>query len=342
MPDLRRRAEVMLGKMIEKVVPSLAPENVEALVHELQVHQIELQMQCEELRRARQEAEEGRERYYQLYESAPGAYISLDPQLQIEQINAAGERLLGAHRTELVGKRLGAFIPEDGVLEFLHCCRQVFTSGRQTTCETRVKSGDQLRTVLIDICPVGSHQDDCHLRLAATDITTRKQAEDRLREQDRVLQESQQELQALSVRLLTMEQEIRQHVARNLQEEFSQRMTALVWEISALEQRQSWESGVIVKLQEVKRHLLHMGVDLHHLGHRLHSGFLEHSDLHVAMKEYIDDLNMFARPQIAFEADKVPAGCRQEQSVGLFRIMQEALVNVTKHAAASAVTVQLT
>jgi hypothetical protein len=73
----------------------------------------------------------------------------------------------------LVGKRLSAFIPEDGVLEFLHCCRQVFTSGRQTTCETRVKSGDQLRTVLIDICPVGSHQDDRHLRLAATDITER-------------------------------------------------------------------------------------------------------------------------------------------------------------------------
>ena len=57
-PDLRRRAEAMLGKMIEKVVPSLAPENVEALVHELHVHQIELQMQCEELRRTRQEAVE--------------------------------------------------------------------------------------------------------------------------------------------------------------------------------------------------------------------------------------------------------------------------------------------
>jgi signal transduction histidine kinase len=141
---------------------------------------------------------------------------------------------------------------------------------------------------------------------------------------------------------LTMEQEIRQRVARNLQEEFSQRMTALVWEISALQQRQGLESGVLVKLQEVKRHLSHMGVDLHHLGHRLHSGFLEHSDLHVAMKKYIDDLNMFARPQIAFEADKGPAGCRPEQSVGLFRTMQEALVNVAKHANASAGTVQLT
>jgi signal transduction histidine kinase len=55
----------------------------------------------------------------------------------------------------------------------------------------------------------------------------------------------------------------------------------------------------------------------------------------------VDDLNMFARPQIAFEANKGPAGCRPEQSVGLFRTMQEALVNVAKHANASAGTVQL-
>ncbi len=111
-PDLRRRAESMLGKMIEKVVPSLAAENVEALVHELRVHQIELQMQCEELRRARQEAEEDRERYYQLYETAPGAYISLDPQLRIEQINRAGERLLGLERAALMGQRLATFLGE--------------------------------------------------------------------------------------------------------------------------------------------------------------------------------------------------------------------------------------
>ncbi len=160
-------------------------------------------------------------------------------------------------------------------------------------------------------------------------------------EQGRALQDSQQELQALSARLLSMEQEIRQRVARDLQEEFSQRMTAIIWDISALEQRQELEAGVLAKLHEVKRHLSHMGVDLHHLAHRLHSGFLEHCELHVAMKEYIDDLNMFARPQIAFEAAKVPAGCRPEQSVALFRVMQEALVNVTKYAEASTVTVAL-
>jgi PAS domain S-box-containing protein len=341
MPALRRRAEAMLGKMIEKVVPSLAPENVEALARELRVHQIELQMQCEELRRAGQAADEDRERYYQLYETAPGAYISLDPQLRIEQINRAGERLLGLERTALVGKRLAAFLGEEGGLEFLRACRQAFSSGEQIACETSVQSGGRLRTVLIEICPLGSHEDNRHLRLAAIDITERKQAEDRLKEQREALGRSEKELQALSTRLLSMEQEVRQHVARDLQDEFSQRITTLIWELSALEQRSDLAPDFMAKLHEVKQRISHMGVDLHHLGQRLHSGFLEHCELHVAMKEYIDELNMFATPQIAFEAAMTGSGCRADQSVALFRIMQEALVNAAKHAGAGAVTVAL-
>ncbi len=341
MPDLRRRAESVLGKLITNVVPSLAPENVEALVHELHVHQIELQMQCDELRRAGQEAEEGRNRYQELYESAPAAYISLDPQLQIEHINAAGERLLGLPRTALIGKRFAAFLAENEASDFLQCCRQAFQSSGPLTCETRLKSGGEVRTVLIDICLVGAAPEDRHLRLAATDITERKQAEDHLKMHEKALRVSQAELQSLSVRLLSMEQEVRQRVARDLQEEYSQRATALIWEISALEQRQGLESSVAIKLRDIKRHLSHMGVDLQHLAHRLHSGFLEHCGLHVAMKEYIDDLNMFARRQITFEAANITASCGPDQSVALFRILQEALGNVAKHAEATRVTVEL-
>ena len=74
------------------------------------------------------------------------------------------------------------------------------------------------RTVLIDIQLVGAQQDDRHVRLAVTDITARKQAEDQLKEKGRALAESQKELQALSVRLLSMEQEIRKRTAHELQE----------------------------------------------------------------------------------------------------------------------------
>ena len=339
--DLRKRAEVILGNMISKTVPSLAPENVEALVHELHVHQIELELRCEELRRTRQEVEESRDHYCDLYESAPAPYVTLNSQLQVQQVNGACERLLGLDRQLIIGHRLAEFLTERDVLDFTQSFRDVYKSVGAITCEVELQSREGARTVLIDACPVDSEGAERQLRLAITDITARKQAEDRLKEQERALQESQRVLEALSVRLLSMEQDVRQHVARDLQEEYAQRMMGLARKISSLEQRQGLGPGVVVKLQEIKRHLSHMGGDLHHLADRLHSGFLEHCELHVAIKEYIDDLNMFTRPQIAFEADKVSAGCSPEQSVGLFRIMQEALVNVAKHAEAERVTVGL-
>ena len=64
--------------------------------------------------------------------------------------------------------------------------------------------------------------------------SSRKQAEDRLKEQSETLARCEKELQALSTRLLSMEQEVRQHVARDLQDEFSQRITTLIVELSAL------------------------------------------------------------------------------------------------------------
>jgi signal transduction histidine kinase len=260
---LRRRAEAALGKMIAKTVPSLASENVEALVHELRVHQIELQMQCEELRRTRQEIEDSRDRYCDLYESAPAAYITLD-------------RLEGQS-----------------------------------------------------------------LRLIVTDITERKQAEDRLKRQDAELREQRSDLEALNTRLLAIEEDVRQSIARDLQEEFSQRIAAIMWQLATVEQREGFDQRVMYKLQEIKRHLSHLSVDLHHLAHRLYSRFLEHCDLDEAMKEYIDELNTYARSKVVYQLGKVPAECRPAQAVVLFRVLQEALANVAKHADATSVTVTL-
>lgn len=78
MPDLRRQAEKQMKDLYFAPVEHLAPENVEALVHELRVHQIELEMQCHELQRAQEEAEASRNRYRELYESLPIGYATLD------------------------------------------------------------------------------------------------------------------------------------------------------------------------------------------------------------------------------------------------------------------------
>jgi len=83
------------------------------LLQELQVHQIELEMQNEELQRSREEAEEGRARYADLYEFAPVGYLTLGLDGVIHQVNLTGARLFGQERSRIVGRRLaGLLAPE--------------------------------------------------------------------------------------------------------------------------------------------------------------------------------------------------------------------------------------
>ncbi len=102
MPELSRRDLARLREKAEKLnrtstraVPSLTPHDVETLVHELRVHQIELELQCQELQRAHEEAEESRNRYRELYESIPLGYATIDASGNIYDLNPVGVSLLG-------------------------------------------------------------------------------------------------------------------------------------------------------------------------------------------------------------------------------------------------------
>ena len=341
MAALRKRAEKMLKNVISKTIPSLASENVEALVHELRIHQIELEVQNEELRQSRQEAQESRDQYYDLFEASPCPYITLDGQFRIQRVNSAAERLLGAERRVLIGRRLSEYVDANDAQAVMECWATVLEGKGPLSCEMKLCCKDGVKFALADVSLVGSPNSNQHLRLTATDITERKLAEERLKAQDRALMEHQRELQSVSARLLSMEQNIRQNIARDLEEEYRQRMAVLIWELSAIEREEPLTTRGLTKLHAIQQRVSHMGVDLHHLAHRLHSGFLQRGGLQIAMKEYISDLNTFAATRITFAAPELPVECHPEKSVALFRVMQEALVNVFKHAEAKAVIVEL-
>jgi PAS domain-containing protein len=88
-------------------------EDTQRLVHELRVHQIELELQNEELQEAREELEAGLQRYSDLYDFAPTGYLTLDSQGTIRKANLAGARLLGLERGRLVGVRFGVFVASE-------------------------------------------------------------------------------------------------------------------------------------------------------------------------------------------------------------------------------------
>jgi len=109
--ELRRRAEERLrASRTDAGAPTEA--EVRRLLSELQVHQIELELQNEELRQSRAEVEAGLERYTELYDFAPVGYVTLGRDGSIRQMNLAGASMLGAERARLSGRRFRDFVHE--------------------------------------------------------------------------------------------------------------------------------------------------------------------------------------------------------------------------------------
>ena len=106
---LREHAEVVSRRhsaLPREPLAALSPEATRDLLHELQVHQIELEMQNEELRRVHVELDASRARYFYLYDLAPVGYCSVSEQGLILQANLAAATLMGATRSTLVKQAL--------------------------------------------------------------------------------------------------------------------------------------------------------------------------------------------------------------------------------------------
>ncbi|MEK7244355.1 MAG: PAS domain-containing protein, partial [Thermodesulfobacteriota bacterium] len=91
-------------------VEALSPDEVQQTLHDLRVHQIELEMQNEELRRAQEEIEDARARYFDLYDLAPVGYFTLSEAGLILEVNLTAANMLGVARSALVRRRLTSFI----------------------------------------------------------------------------------------------------------------------------------------------------------------------------------------------------------------------------------------
>ncbi len=107
--ELRKRAEGKLNSLI-KPIEELSDGEVRKLAHELQVHQIELEMQNEELRDAQLLVEESRQKYLYLFDFAPVGYFTISEEGLILEVNLTGAAMLGIERGLLINEPLSKFI----------------------------------------------------------------------------------------------------------------------------------------------------------------------------------------------------------------------------------------
>lgn len=171
-PSTRRhRAEMRLQQIHRPLLD--APLDSVKLLHELQVHQVELEMQNDELRNAYAEADALRERYADIYDFAPISYFTLDPEGTILDLNLAGAILLGIQRSQKSRFRFTTSVTPEHRKIFDFFVKEVLNSKEKTVCIVNLLPTAQrpLASVLIEAVP-DENRREC--RMVVIDTTIKK------------------------------------------------------------------------------------------------------------------------------------------------------------------------
>jgi PAS domain S-box-containing protein len=375
---MRRRAEARLRKRpgnhpSESGDPKSAADT-QRLFHELQVHQVELEMQNTELRQTRDELESALENYTDLYDFAPVGYFTLAPNGAIELVNLTGASLVGIERSGLVGRSFGLLVAAEFRPAFNSFLQQVFASpNKQSRDFPLLRPGPPTRTVNIEAQRL-LHRPEC--RAVVVDITERKRSEEaqhrievlaasnRKLEQEIVRrqvveealkkskqhqnqlliqsQDMQRQLRGLSHQILSAQEEERKRLSRELHDEIAQILVGINVHLSALIQDAAGNPrGLRKKIARTQR-LVEKSVNtVHQFARELRPAVLDDLGLIPALHTFLK--NFTARTGIR---TRLTAFARVEQldmarRTMLFRVAQEALTNVARYAQASRVDVSI-
>jgi PAS domain S-box-containing protein len=376
--DLRAEAEDRwLERQAGRSVPG-ADVDTQRLLHELEVHQIELEMQNVELQRARVEVEAALEKYTELYDFAPVGYFSIDRQGLIQEVNLTGATMLGMARSRVLQRRLRGFaapMSRPVVDAFLET---VFAKPGKQACEALLMTGTgaafwaDLQASSEPLCK--GEKNWC--RLAVSDIAALKRGEDAQRhveslaaanqEADREiarrrgveasLRESEQtqrellaksrELQAqlrnLTHQILLAQEEERKQISRQLHDEIAQILVGINVQLAALSETAAIDPRELRRrIAATARMVGQSIVVVHRFARNLRPALLDDLGLVPALRSLIKELTQRKRLSVHLTAYAGVEALDSIHRTVLYRVAQEALINIVRHAEARSATLRI-
>jgi PAS domain S-box-containing protein len=332
-PLKKHRAPAVLFAALDRAHQATADERVRTLLHELQVHGEEITAQNEQLKKAQAELEHTRDRYADLYDFAPIGYLSLDRYGVIIDINLAGASLIGHKRVFLAGMPLFSSIrPADRATlrTFVQeCWSHPNAPAQSIEVETKTSPARILRLT----CRAQKSGGEARLFTTVIEVTEERWLElERAAALDRV--------KALLNRLVTVQEEERRRMARNLHDHLGQQFTALRLTIASLKERHTADEEYARRIERADRLAEAIDKDVDFLAWELRPPALDESGLNAALHQYLQEWSaasgIAAEFHITFpEAVRLPP----DVDTQMYRIVQEALQNVRKHSNASTVSV---
>jgi len=179
--SMRQKAEELLKKKSSGTASPLSEVESLRLIHELQVHQIELELQNDELRHAQAVAEVANDKYFRLYDLAPSGYFTLSREGEIVELNLAGALLLDKDLPHLRNSRFASFVAPETRAIFILFLEKIFKTNRKESCDvTLITSG--IQPVYVNLSGI-STESGKQCFVTAVDITDRKNAELGLRKE---------------------------------------------------------------------------------------------------------------------------------------------------------------
>jgi PAS domain S-box-containing protein len=382
--ELRRHAEARLSDQRKGQRSKAGDQKSEAdtlrVLHELEVHQIELEMQNTELQRVRDDMEAALERYTDLYDFAPVGYFSIDDEGLILEVNLTGAASLGVERSRLIRLRLQRFVAPASRTIFRTFLEKVFAGFKYQFCEALLlKEGGGTFwasfRAMSAVCPKGARK---WCRVTFEDITVRKQAEEaqhRLEvladtnrglnreiarrqtvekalqqsehHQSRLLKQShhmQEQLRHLSHQILHAQEEERKRISRELHDEIAQTLVGINVHLAALT-REAADNPRDLRQKIVRtQRLVEKSVDVvHQFARELRPAALDDLGvvpaLHAYMKEFTKRTGIHIH-FTTFTSSRIRQLNNATRTV-FYRVAQEALTNVARHAQASLIEVNI-
>jgi PAS domain S-box-containing protein len=379
---LRRRAEVQLRKRSKpqssKVEAPKSAADKLRLLHELQVHQVELELQNTELQEARDRLESALEKYTDLYDFAPVGYFSLDEQGQILEANLMGAAMLGIERSQLIHRRITRFVAPASQATLLDFLRQVFAGHTKQACEaTLLKADGQAFWANLHATSAASPNGPrTWCRLAVSDITALKRAEEVQRRlealgvenreltleivrrqvveaalkrskqrQSQLLKESQrmqEQLRHLTHRILHAQEEERKRISRELHDEITQTLVGINVHLESLAQQSIVNPLGLKQTIARTQRLVEKSVEIvHQFARELRPTALDDLGLAAALHSFMKDFTKRTGIRVHLTTFAGLEALSIARRTVLYRVVHAALANVAQHAEASQVKVSI-
>ncbi len=289
----------------------------------------------------RREAEESLRRreheFHMLADNVPALFSYVDRDRRYRFVNRGYEKLFSRSANEIVGMTMRELLGQERYAEVLPHLDAAL-KGRTVSFEYCLPGRDVSEHWLsAQYVPDLDEQGKViGLFILLSDITALKQSETALREHE-------VQLQDLNTKLIQTQEHEQQRIARELHDDFTQRLAALTLDLRMVCRELSADSEFfgVLRLQQIGDSVERLAGDLQQMAHRLHPSILEHVGLEAAIREHSDEFSVRTGLTVDVMARKMPMAVPPEQASCLYRVLQESLQNVRKHANATNVLIRL-